>query len=77
VAGIRERAEEVKLRQSVEISPDPGDDPFCLCASKLVSDGIVADVAVLPATIQPFKSVAREPATHVIAKDQSPPDSIF
>jgi uncharacterized protein len=29
---IRERAEEVKVRALVEISPDPKDDPFCLCA---------------------------------------------
>ena len=29
---IRERAEEVKVRYSVEISPDPEDDPFCLCS---------------------------------------------
>ncbi len=29
---IRERAEEVKVRCSIEISPDPMDDPFCLCA---------------------------------------------
>ncbi len=31
---IRERAEEVKVRPSVEISPDPKDDPFCLCAEQ-------------------------------------------
>jgi predicted nucleic acid-binding protein len=29
---IRERAEAVKLRSSAEISPDPKDDAFCLCA---------------------------------------------
>ena len=29
---IRERAEEVRVRSSAEISPDPKDDPFCLCA---------------------------------------------
>jgi len=29
---IRERAEQVKVRSSVEISPDPEDDPFYLCA---------------------------------------------
>jgi predicted nucleic acid-binding protein len=31
---IRERAEEVKVRPSIEISPDPKDDPFCLCAEQ-------------------------------------------
>jgi uncharacterized protein len=29
---IRERGEEVKVRFSTEISPDPKDDAFCLCA---------------------------------------------
>ena len=29
---IRERAEEVKVRALPEISPDPRDDAFCLCA---------------------------------------------
>lgn len=29
---IRERAEVVKVRSSIEISPDPKDDAFCLCA---------------------------------------------
>jgi hypothetical protein len=28
---IRERAEEVKVRHPVEISPDPKDDPLCVC----------------------------------------------
>ncbi|MGI0085617.1 MAG: putative toxin-antitoxin system toxin component, PIN family, partial [Nitrososphaerales archaeon] len=31
---IRERSEEVKVRSSMEISPDPKDDPFCLCAEQ-------------------------------------------
>ena len=38
---IRERAEEVKVRTSPEISPDPGDDPFCLCAEQGKADFIV------------------------------------
>ena len=38
---IRERAEEVKVRPSVEISPDPKDDPFCLCAEQGKADFIV------------------------------------
>jgi uncharacterized protein len=38
---IRERAEEVKVRSSVEISPDPKDDAFCLCAESGDADCIV------------------------------------
>lgn len=38
---IRERAEEVKVLSSIEISPDPGDDPFCVCAERGKADFIV------------------------------------
>ncbi len=38
---VRERAEEVKVRYSVEISPNPEDDPFCLCAEQGKTDFIV------------------------------------
>jgi predicted nucleic acid-binding protein len=38
---IRERAEEVKVRPSTEISPDPKDDPFCLCAEQGKADFVV------------------------------------
>jgi uncharacterized protein len=38
---MRERAEEVKVRYSVEISNDPADDPFCLCAEQGKADFIV------------------------------------
>jgi len=38
---IRERAEEVKVRSSVEISPDPDDDPFCHCSEQGTADFIV------------------------------------
>ena len=38
---IRERAEEVRARSSVEISPDPKDDPFCLCSEQGNADFIV------------------------------------
>jgi uncharacterized protein len=31
---IRERAEELRVHSSIEISPDPKDDPFCLCAEQ-------------------------------------------
>lgn len=38
---IRERAEEVKVRSAAEISPDPKDDPFCLCSEQGKADFIV------------------------------------
>lgn len=38
---IRERAEGVRVRSSAEISPDPGDDPFCVCAEQGKADFIV------------------------------------
>ena len=38
---IRERAEEVKVRSSVEISPDPKDDAFCLCAESAKADFVI------------------------------------
>jgi uncharacterized protein len=38
---IRERAEEVKVHASVQISPDPKDDSFCLCAEQGKADFIV------------------------------------
>ena len=38
---IRERTEMVKVRSSAEISPDPNDDPFCLCAESGKADFIV------------------------------------
>lgn len=31
---IRERAEEAQVRSWTEISPDPKDDPFCLCSEQ-------------------------------------------
>lgn len=38
---IRERAEEVRARSTVEVSPDPKDDPFCLCSEQGNADFIV------------------------------------
>ena len=38
---IRERTEEVKVRSSTEISPDPKDDAFCLCAESGDADFVV------------------------------------
>jgi uncharacterized protein len=37
---IRERAEMVDVRGSGEISPDPKDDPFCLCSEEGSADFI-------------------------------------
>jgi uncharacterized protein len=39
---IRERAEVVDVRTPDEISPDPQDDPFCLCGEEGNADFIVA-----------------------------------
>ena len=38
---IRERAEEVKVHASVQISPDPKDDAFCLCAESGEADFVI------------------------------------
>ena len=38
---IRERAEEVNVGSSIQISPDPKDDPFCLCAEQGKADLIL------------------------------------
>jgi putative PIN family toxin of toxin-antitoxin system len=38
---IRERAEEIEVHSSFELSPDPKDDPFCLCAEQGKADYIV------------------------------------
>jgi predicted nucleic acid-binding protein len=38
---IRERAEGVKVRSSAEISPDPDDETFCLCAESGKADFIL------------------------------------
>lgn len=38
---IRERAEEVKVQVSAQISPDPNDDEFCLCAESGKADFVV------------------------------------
>ncbi|MGB6877371.1 MAG: PIN domain-containing protein [Candidatus Acidiferrales bacterium] len=38
---IRERAEEVKVHASAQISPDPKDDAFCLCAESGKADFVV------------------------------------
>jgi putative PIN family toxin of toxin-antitoxin system len=38
---IREQAEEVKARSSIEISPDPKDEPFCLCGEQGKADFVI------------------------------------
>jgi predicted nucleic acid-binding protein len=38
---IRERAEGVKVRSSIQMSPDPKDDPFCLCAEYGKADFVI------------------------------------
>ena len=38
---VRERAEEVESRGALGISPDPKDDPFCLCAENGKADFLV------------------------------------
>jgi len=38
---IREWADEIKVSSSLELSPDPKDDPFCLCAEQGKADFIV------------------------------------
>ena len=38
---IRERAEDVKVHASAQISPDPEDDVFCLCAESGKADFVI------------------------------------
>ena len=38
---IRERAEDVKVHASAQISPDPKDDAFCLCAESAKADFVI------------------------------------
>ena len=38
---IRERAEEVRVHASAQISPDPKDDAFCLCAEVGKADFVI------------------------------------
>jgi uncharacterized protein len=38
---IRERAEELSMSSSIEISPDPKDEPFCLCAEAGKADFVI------------------------------------
>jgi predicted nucleic acid-binding protein len=38
---VRERTEEVKVHASAQISPDPKDDAFCLCAESGKADFLI------------------------------------
>lgn len=66
---IRERAEEIQVRPSVEISPDPKDDPFCLCAEQGKADFIITlnprdfpEKHLRAKVISPYKVNRREPS---------------
>ncbi len=61
---IRERAEEVKTLSSIEISPDPQDEPFCLCAEQGRADFIV--------TLNPKDFPADRLKAEVVSPDLSP-----
>src|SRR5258708_20155898 len=51
---IRERAEEIKVRQPAQISPDPDDNAFCVCAEQGKADSIVTlNVKDFPKTNTP------------------------
>jgi hypothetical protein len=55
----RERAEQVDVHASFEISPDPKDDPFCLCTEEAIADFIV--------TLNPNDFPQERPKASVIA----------
>ena len=38
---LREEADVIEVRRSAQLSPDPGDDPFCNCAEEGQADFIV------------------------------------
>ena len=38
---IRERAEEIEVHQPAQISPDPDDNAFCVCAEQGKADAVV------------------------------------
>ena len=56
---IRERSEEVKVRNVAEISPDPKDDPFCFCSEQGKADFI--------ATLNPSDFPADRPKAAVLS----------
>lgn len=56
---LREEAEMIEVRSTSEISPDPGDDPFCACAE--------GGQAAFIATLNPKDFPQRRLAARVIA----------
>jgi len=61
---LREEAEIVEVRRTAQLSPDPGDDPFCNCAEEGHADFIV--------TLNPRDF----PQEHLTAKVIVPGDAI-
>ena len=53
---LREEAEEVTVRKSVEISPDPGDNCFCACTEEGRADFLVT---LNPKDFPPAKLTAK------------------
>jgi hypothetical protein len=56
---LREEAELISVAPAVSISPDPGDDPFCLCSEQGEADFLV--------TLNPRDFPQRGLRAHVIA----------
>ena len=61
---LREEAELVEVKRSTQLSPDPGDDPFCNCAEGGRADFIV--------TLNPKDF----PQRHLTAKVIAPGDAV-
>ena len=62
---LSEEGEIVPLSSGASISPDPGDDPFCLCAEQGAADFLV--------TLNPTDFPQRLLAAHVIAPGKGIP----
>lgn len=62
---LREEAEFVEVRSTTEVSPDPGDDPFCACAE--------AGGAAFIVTLNPKDFPQRKLRAKVITPQNPPP----
>jgi predicted nucleic acid-binding protein len=62
---LSEEAEFISVSSSASISPDPGDDPFCLCSEQGSADFVV--------TLNPRDFPQRLLAAHVIAPGEKIP----
>ena len=62
---LSEEGEAVSLSSGVSISPDPGDDPFCLCSEQGAADFLV--------TLNPRDFPQKLLAAHVIAPGEEIP----